>query len=114
LAKIVEEVIPKKLWAGRKKHPAIKTFQAIRIFVNREFEEIEEGIPKAAQFIKPGGRLVVITFHSLEDGLVKRIMKNLEDFKILTKKPIEPTPEEVEKNPAARSARLRAAERISI
>lgn len=113
LAKIVEEVVPKKLWAGRKKHPAIKTFQAIRIYVNKEFEEIEEGIPKAANFLKPGGRLVVITFHSLEDGLVKRIMKNLEGFKVLTKKPVEPTEKEVKENPAARSARLRAAERVS-
>ena len=113
LAKIVEEVIPKKLWIGRKKHPAIKTFQAIRIYVNKEFEEIEEGIPKAANFLKKNGRLVVITFHSLEDGLVKKIMKSLEGFKILTKKPIEPTEEEVRKNPAARSARLRAAEKVS-
>ncbi|WP_457679338.1 16S rRNA (cytosine(1402)-N(4))-methyltransferase RsmH, partial [Thermovibrio sp.] len=76
LAKIVEEVIPKKLWAGRKKHPAIKTFQAIRIYLNKEFEEIEKGIPAAAEFIKPGGRLAVITFHSLEDRLVKTILRN--------------------------------------
>ncbi len=111
LAQIVEEVIPKKLWAGRKKHPAIKTFQAIRIFVNKEFEEIEKGIPSAAEFIKPGGRIVVITFHSLEDRLVKNILRSLQGFKVVTKKPIEPSPEEVKENPASRSAKLRAAER---
>jgi 16S rRNA (cytosine1402-N4)-methyltransferase len=112
LASIVEEVIPKKLWAGRKKHPAVKTFQAIRIYVNREFEEIETGIPKAAEFVELGGRLAVITFHSLEDRLVKNILRNLEGFTPVTKKPIVPTEEEVAENPAARSAKLRAAERV--
>jgi len=112
LAKIVEEVIPKKLWAGKKRHPAIKTFQAIRIFVNKEFEEIEEGIPKAARFLKRGGRLAVITFHSLEDRLVKNLLRNLEGFRTVTKKPVEPTPEEVSANPAARSAKLRVVERV--
>ncbi|SMO63666.1 16S rRNA (cytosine1402-N4)-methyltransferase [Balnearium lithotrophicum] len=112
LAEIVESVIPKKLWAGRKKHPAVKTFQAIRIYVNREFEEIERGIPEAAEFVKTGGRIVVITFHSLEDRLVKNILKNLENFKVVTKKPVQPTEEEVRENPASRSAKLRAVERI--
>ncbi|GAB6076025.1 16S rRNA (cytosine(1402)-N(4))-methyltransferase RsmH [Desulfurobacterium crinifex] len=112
LAKIVEEVIPKKLWAGRKKHPAIKTFQAIRIYVNREFQEIEEGIPEAANHVACSGRIVVITFHSLEDRLVKNIFRNLEGFKVITKKPVEPTEEEITENPASRSAKLRAVERI--
>ena len=112
LAEIVEAVIPKKLWIGRKKHPAIKTFQAIRIYVNKEFDEIERGIPQAAQFIEPGGRIAVITFHSLEDRLVKNILKNLEGFRVVTKKPIQPSEEEIERNPASRSAKLRAAERL--
>jgi len=112
LAKIVEEVIPKKLWAGRKKHPAIKTFQAIRIYVNREFQEIEEGIPEVANHVTCSGRIVVITFHSLEDRLVKNILRNLEGFKVITKKPVEPTEEEITENPASRSAKLRAVERI--
>ncbi|RUM87768.1 MAG: 16S rRNA (cytosine(1402)-N(4))-methyltransferase, partial [Thermovibrio sp.] len=112
LAEIVEAVIPKKLWIGRKKHPAIKTFQAIRIYVNKEFDEIERGIPQAAEFIEPGGRLAVITFHSLEDRLVKNILKNLEGFRVVTKKPIQPSEEEIERNPASRSAKLRAAERL--
>ncbi len=114
LAKIVEEVIPKKLWAGRKKHPAIKTFQAIRIYVNKEFEEIETAIPKAAHLLKGSGRLVVITFHSLEDRLVKNLFKKLEPegFKIVTKKPVEPTKEEISHNPAARSAKLRVLKRL--
>jgi len=112
LAEIVERVIPKKVWAGRKRHPAVKTFQAIRIFVNKEFEEIEKAIPKASSFIEEEGRIVVITFHSLEDRLVKNLLKGLEGFKVLTKKPVEPKEEEVRENPAARSAKLRAAERI--
>jgi 16S rRNA (cytosine1402-N4)-methyltransferase len=111
LAKIVEDVIPKKLWAGKKKHPAIKTFQAIRIYVNREFEEIEQGIPVAAEHLDYGGRIVVITFHSLEDRLVKSILRNLKGFRVITKKPVEPTQEEIKKNPAARSAKLRAVEK---
>jgi len=112
LAQIVENVIPKRLWAGRKKHPAMKTFQAIRIFVNKELEEIKEGIPKAAEFLSPFGRLVVITFHSLEDRLVKGIFRNLKSLKVLTKKPVLPSDEEVRENPAARSAKLRAGERL--
>jgi 16S rRNA (cytosine1402-N4)-methyltransferase len=111
LAKIVEEVIPKKLWAGKKKHPAIKTFQAIRIYVNKEFEEIEQGIPAAAEHLHCGGRIVVITFHSLEDRLVKNILRSLEGFKVVTRKPIEPTEEELKENPATRSAKLRAVEK---
>jgi 16S rRNA (cytosine1402-N4)-methyltransferase len=111
LAKIVEDVIPKRLWAGRKKHPAIKTFQAIRIFVNKEFEEIEVGIPKGAQFVEKGGRIAVITFHSLEDRLVKNLLRGLSGFKPVTKKPVEPSPEELSSNPAARSAKLRVVER---
>ncbi|WP_456455432.1 16S rRNA (cytosine(1402)-N(4))-methyltransferase RsmH [Thermovibrio sp.] len=114
LAEIVERVIPKKVWAGKKRHPAVKTFQAIRIYVNKEFEEIEEAIPKSATFIEEGGRIVVITFHSLEDRLVKNLLKGLEGFKVLTKKPVEPKEEEVRENPAARSAKLRAAERITL
>ncbi|SNR85713.1 16S rRNA (cytosine(1402)-N(4))-methyltransferase RsmH [Desulfurobacterium atlanticum] len=114
LAKIVEEVIPKRLWAGRKKHPATKTFQAIRIYVNKEFESIEEGIPKAVERLKEGGRIVVITFHSLEDRIVKNILKSREDLKIVTKKPILPSDEEIKTNSAARSAKLRAGEKINI
>ncbi|MEO2069287.1 MAG: 16S rRNA (cytosine(1402)-N(4))-methyltransferase RsmH [Desulfurobacteriaceae bacterium] len=111
LAKIVEEVIPKKLWVGRKKHPAIKTFQAIRIYVNKEFQEIEEGIPEAANYVACNGRIAVITFHSLEDRLVKSILRNLEGFRVVTKKPVEPTEEEIRENPASRSAKLRVVEK---
>jgi len=114
LAKIVEEVIPKKLWAGRKKHPATKTFQAIRIYVNKEFESIEGGIPKAIERLKEGGRIVVITFHSLEDRIVKNILRGREDIEIVTKKPVLPSDEEVKVNPAARSAKLRAGEKLKI
>ena len=112
LAKIVEEVIPKKLWLGRKKHPAIRTFQAIRIYINKELEEIEIAIPQAFEFLSCGGRIVVITFHSIEDRLVKNLMRKLHGAKLLTRKPVVPSLEEVRVNPAARSAKLRAVERV--
>ncbi|WP_456396756.1 16S rRNA (cytosine(1402)-N(4))-methyltransferase RsmH [Desulfurobacterium sp.] len=113
LAKIVEAVIPKKLWAGKKKHPATKTFQAIRIYVNRELENLEEAIPEAANRLKAGGRIVVITFHSLEDRIVKKLLKERGDLETITKKPVLPSEKEVAVNPAARSAKLRAAEKFS-
>ncbi len=111
LARIVEEVIPRKLWAGRKKHPAIKTFQAIRIYVNKELEEIERAIPEAFNFLSCKGRIVVISFHSLEDRLVKNIFKELKGARIVTKKPVIPSEEERKLNPASRSAKLRAVEK---
>ena len=80
--------------------------------MNREFEEIEQGIPSAAEHVNCGGRIVVITFHSLEDRLVKNILRSLVGFKVVTKKPLEPTEEELKENPAARSAKLRAVEKL--
>ncbi len=111
LAKIVEFSIPKKLWAGKKKHPATKTFQGIRIYVNKELESVENAVPEAIDRLKPGGRVVVIAFHSLEDRIVKNILKEREDLEIITKKPVMPSEEEVKINPAARSAKLRAGEK---
>ena len=112
LAEIVESVIPKRLWAGRRRHPAVKTFQAIRIYVNKELEEIEKALPESFGLLSCQGRLVVISFHSLEDRLVKGIFRRLEGAKILTKKPVTPSPREVEENPASRSAKLRAVEKV--
>jgi 16S rRNA (cytosine1402-N4)-methyltransferase len=96
-------------------HPATRTFQAIRIAVNRELEALEQGLDTASAFIKPGGRICIISFHSLEDRIVKQKFKLL--FKdrvvnILTPKPIRPSLYEIEDNPRSRSAKLRVAERL--
>lgn len=91
-------------------HPARKTFQALRMYVNDELGALEEFLRQAEEVLAPGGRLVVITFHSLEDRLVKRFLKE-SHLKVLTKKPITPSPEEIAGNPRSRSAKLRAAEK---
>ena len=96
-------------------HPATRTFQAIRIFVNRELEDLQALLASAPQVLKAGGRLVVISFHSLEDRLVKDAMRDGAKngvYRILTKKPVIASEEEIDRNPRARSAKLRAAEKI--
>lgn len=92
-------------------HPARRTFQALRIRVNDELEELRASLPRAAALLAPGGRLVVIAYHSLEDRIVKRYLLSEPDLSILTKRPLQATPDEVARNPRARSAKLRAAER---
>lgn len=110
-------------------HPATRTFQAIRIEVNRELENLENGLRAGAQLLRAGGRMVCISFHSLEDGTVKREFRALERgcicpptqpvctcgraslVKVLTRKPVFPTEAEVAENPRARSAKLRAVEK---
>jgi 16S rRNA (cytosine1402-N4)-methyltransferase len=93
-------------------HPARRTFQALRIAVNRELEELAASLPHAVGLLGPGGRVVVISYHSLEDGLTKRAFREDARLRILTKKPAVPSPEESARNPRARSAKLRAAERL--
>jgi 16S rRNA (cytosine1402-N4)-methyltransferase len=96
-------------------HPATRTFQAIRIFVNREIEDLEALMKSAPQLLRKGGRLVVISFHSLEDRVVKDALRagaKTGVYRVLTKKPVTAQPEEIERNPRSRSAKLRAAERI--
>jgi 16S rRNA (cytosine1402-N4)-methyltransferase len=93
-------------------HPARRTFQALRIAVNRELEELTASLPHAAGLLEPGGRVVVVSYHSLEDGIVKRAFRDDASLHVLTKKPLVPSPEEREANPRARSAKLRAAEGI--
>jgi 16S rRNA (cytosine1402-N4)-methyltransferase len=96
-------------------HPATRTFQALRIFVNRELDDLRQLLGAAPQLLKPGGRLVVISFHSLEDRIVKDAMREgvrQGHYKVLTKKPVTPSEEEIASNPRARSAKLRAAERV--
>lgn len=128
LVDIIKSSIPEK--AKRKKHPARRIFQAIRIEVNHELDILEKSITDALSLLKPSGRVAVITFHSLEDKIVKNIFKEktmidkmakglpnipneyLPDYKLVNNKAIEPTPEELENNPRSRSAKLRIIERI--
>jgi len=95
-------------------HPATRTFQAIRIFVNRELEDLEALLESAPRVLKRGGRLVIISFHSLEDRRVKDALREGERrglYRVLTKKPVTASAAEVGRNPRSRSAKLRAAER---
>lgn len=90
----------------RRIHPATKVFQALRIAVNDELDNLKKALPQALEILKPGGRLVVISFHSLEDKIVKNFMRD--NLEVLTRKPVVPTAEEVKLNPRSRSAKLRA------
>lgn len=108
LAALVVDVLPGAARGGRI-HPATRTFQAIRMRVNDELGELERGLDAARTCLRPGGRLVVISFHSHEDRLVKHYLR--EHFDVVTKKPIEATAAEVRDNPRARSAKLRCAVR---
>jgi 16S rRNA (cytosine1402-N4)-methyltransferase len=113
LATIVRRAVPRRGFS--RIDPATRTFQALRIWVNRELEDVDEFLKAAARHLRIGARLVVITFHSLEDRIVKHTLRALAPrdgglLRILTKKPVTARPDEVERNPRARSAKLRAAE----
>ena len=112
LAEIIVRAYPR----GYKKiHPATKVFQALRIAVNDELNSLKDALPKAVNLLESGGRLVIISFHSLEDRIVKEYFKSVEQEKmgkILTGKPIEASEEETESNKRARSAKLRVLEKI--
>jgi len=113
LADIVKKAIPHRFHSKRI-HPATKTFQAIRIAVNNELETIKETILKAPQYLAPGGRLAIISFHSLEDRIVKHTFRELatrEVGSVITSRPITPSDEELLENPRARSAKLRIFEK---
>lgn len=94
-------------------HPATRTFQALRIAVNHELENLSLALKAAVNVLGPGGRLVVISFHSLEDRLVKDFMRREERLQVISKKVIRPAPEELARNPRSRSARLRASQRLA-
>lgn len=113
LAEIIENIVPRRF--GRKRiHPATKTFQALRIAVNEELDQIQQSLPLWAKLLAPKGRLVVISFHSLEDRLVKQFFADNAgerydtELTHLTKRPITAHPTEIVSNPRARSAKLRA------
>ncbi len=128
LARAVEKVVPRR---GHR-HPATRVFQALRLAVNRELEHLEQALPSLSQLLGPGGRFVVITFHSLEDRIVKNYYRSVTRqwidrpewpeprpnpsyrFRLITAHPIEPITEELSENPRARSAKLRAVERIDV
>jgi 16S rRNA (cytosine1402-N4)-methyltransferase len=94
-------------------HPARRTFQALRIAVNRELEELATSLPRAASVLAPGGRIVAISYHSLEDRILKRFFLDEPTLAVLTKKVIRPSAAERERNPRSRGAKLRAAERAA-
>ncbi len=108
LASLIESVVRKR---RRGRHPATLTFQALRIAVNRELENLERFLSEAPEILKPGGRIAIISFHSLEDRLVKRAFRLDPRLEPITKKALKPSLEEIRRNPRARSARLRVAER---
>jgi 16S rRNA (cytosine1402-N4)-methyltransferase len=115
LAAIVRRVVPRRGFV--RIDPATRTFQALRIWVNRELEGLDRFIQSMARRLREGARLAVITFHSLEDRIVKHTLRALAQaaepvVRVLTKKPIVPGEDEVRRNPRARSAKLRAAEKV--
>jgi 16S rRNA (cytosine1402-N4)-methyltransferase len=110
LAELVRRSVPRT--PGRQRiDPATRTFQALRIATNEELKSLEIALRRLPECLKPGGRLAVISFHSLEDRRVKEAFRDDERYEVLTRKPIRPTAEEVDRNPRARSAKLRVAAR---
>ena len=113
LAKIVEAVYVRHIKRKNKRiHPATKTFLALRIVVNSELLNLEDSLPQTVDLLEKGGRLVVVSFHSLEDGIVKRFFKREPKLKVVTPKPIGPKIREILENPRSRSAKLRAAQKL--
>ena len=111
LAELVRRSIPRP--RGRQQiDPATRTFQALRIAVNEELKSLEIALRRFPECLAPGGCLVVISFHSLEDRRVKEAFRDDERYQVLTRKPVRPSADEVARNPRARSAKLRAARRV--
>lgn len=111
LVEAIKRAIPPKSRFSRKRHFATRTFQALRIEVNRELEKLERVLNVIPDFLRPGGRVVVISFHSLEDRIVKNVFREDSRLILITKKPVTPGETELRSNPRARSARMRVAER---
>ena len=111
-ARQLAEVIERALGRRGRIHPATRTFQALRIAVNRELQVLDHVLPQVVETLKPGGRVAIIAFHSLEDRRVKNFFRASEHLHVLTKHPIQPMDEEIAVNPRSRSAKLRVAEKI--
>ena len=129
MAEVIEAAVPER-YKHQRIHPATRTFQAIRIEVNQELGNLKKFIPSAIEALNPGGRLAIITFHSLEDRIVKNILREnargcicppefpkcvcgkMPKIKIISKKPIIPEAVEILSNPRARSAKLRVCEKL--
>jgi 16S rRNA (cytosine1402-N4)-methyltransferase len=115
LVEVVSAAARSMKWKHERIHPATRTFQALRIFVNRELDDLKALLEAAPRVLKPGGRLVVISFHSLEDRIVKDAMREGardKHFRLLTKKPVMASEDEIDRNPRSRSAKMRAAEKV--
>ncbi|HEY9633716.1 MAG TPA: 16S rRNA (cytosine(1402)-N(4))-methyltransferase RsmH [Coleofasciculaceae cyanobacterium] len=113
LAEAIAHSVPRKYRYGRI-HPATRVFQALRIVVNQEIASLETFLEAAPNWLKPGGRIGMISFHSLEDRIVKHSLRDSPLVQVLTKKPVIPQEKELQENPRSRSAKLRLAERIQI
>ena len=131
LAQLIERVSPPNPRQRRRTHPATRVFQALRIAVNEELDALSEGLAAAVDLLRPGGRLVVLSYHSLEDRIVKRffaserrgcvcppeapvcVCGHTPRLRLVTRPSMTPTQDEIDANPRARSARLRAAERLA-
>ncbi len=116
LVKVIREALPLPLQRKMGRHPARKIFQALRIYVNNELSELETALRKSANLLKIGGKLAVISYHSLEDRITKHIFKEFVQsgsFEFLTKKPIYPSSEELQSNRSARSAKMRVLIRVT-
>ena len=126
MAEIIKKAIPLKARQG-KGHPARKTFQALRVYINNELEDLVETIERVVERLEVGGRICIISFHSLEDRLVKQTFNRLSTcqcprqlpcqcggpiLKTLTRRPVVPTDDEIKVNPRSRSAKLRAGEKL--
>ena len=112
LADAIAHSVPPKYRYGRI-HPATRVFQALRIVVNQELSSLETFLNRAPHWLKPGGRIGIISFHSLEDRIVKHSLRDSPLLRVLTKKPVTPQQQELDDNPRSRSAKLRLAERVS-
>ncbi len=110
LAEVVASAYPP---GHRREHPARRTFQALRIHVNDELGALQEGLEAASRLLQPDGRLVAISYHSLEDRIVKRFLKDSPRLEVLLKKPLQPSESEIETNPRARSAKLRVGAKVA-
>lgn len=111
-ARQLGDVIERAVGRHSRIHPATRTFQALRIAVNREIEVLEQVLPQMVETLAPQGKVAIIAFHSLEDRRVKNFFRETENLRVLTKHPVRPTREEEQVNPRSRSAKLRVAEKM--